>query len=177
MSISQQYPSTFNHFEIVNMLSREVNIKAPSLYQDSERSKILEILLGKQDAVEYVQAMPDMASVVIQFDPVKLPQSKLLVLLETVLNNIGGKVSKTLHNLNKYADDKAMQQQSQHILNITGLKCECCAMSLQMNLKRESGIDCVQVDYATHKATISGNISASAAIDLIIKHGYQLSRG
>jgi copper chaperone CopZ len=175
MAITSQRTSEFNNFEIINLYKCEVQVKAPRLYHDPHRAKILEVLLRKQDAIISVQITSDLASVAIQFDPVKLPQKSLFLLLDTLLDNIGNKVSKTFQKINPYRSAETIEQEVVLKLKINGMSCECCALSLEMNLKKEAEIQTVAVDFASATAIISGNISNHDAVKKIKSHGYSAS--
>lgn len=174
MTISIQQHSSYNHFEIVNLFSSEIKITAPSLYQDFERAKILEILLRKQNAVVSVQVVPDLAAVVIRFDPVITPQKNLLVLLETILANIGSKAGKTIQTINPYTAALAVNQENAIALTVTGMSCNCCALSLEMGLNRETEIRSANVDFTSATAKISGALTRQDAIDHIERLGYRV---
>ena len=79
------------HGTVVHALNRRVRIISPILLKDPERACVLEIMLQKRDGIEKVRTVPDIASVVIHFDPKKLPKAKLFNLLDALLVNLGKK--------------------------------------------------------------------------------------
>ena len=93
--------SEFKHFTLAHHTKRRVRIIATSLRKDQERAYILEMLLTKRQGIEAVKIVPAIASVTIHFDPQFLPAENLLLLLETVIRNIGLKPRQTI-NAMKY---------------------------------------------------------------------------
>ncbi len=73
------------HIQVAHQLKSRVRFIAPALRKDQERGYILEILLRKHAAIKVVRAVPDIASVVVRFDPHLLPRRSLLRLLDSVL--------------------------------------------------------------------------------------------
>jgi len=75
---------------------------SPVLLKDPERACFLEILLQKRDGIEKVSTVPDIASVVIYFDPKKLPKVKAIHPFGCVTGKSGQKenppLSVTLRN-------------------------------------------------------------------------------
>ena len=172
MAENLQNNSGSNHFEIIRQLKREVLIKAPCLYQDPERAKILEIILCKRDAVLSAQAVPGMASLAIQFDPVKLPLKNLFELLDTLLANIGSKVRETVQQLYPHRSMRTAGRENIFKLKISGMSCDCCAVSLEMNLKRESSIRAINVDFTSATARIIGDLTPQEALEQVQRYGF-----
>jgi len=83
---------SLTHGKVVHALNRRVRIIAPILLKDPERACVLEILLQKRDGIEKVRTVPEIACIVIYFDPDKLPKAKLLTLLDVLLANLAKEV-------------------------------------------------------------------------------------
>ena len=161
----------FRNFEIIQQLKQQISVKAPCLYQDPERARILEMLLCKSDAVESAQASPTAASVAIQFDPVKLPLEKLFILLDSLLANIGCKVSNTLQQM-KSRLVNSTQPESVSSFLINGMKCESCAVSLEMILNRHLEINEARVDFKSASLRVRGQLSPQKIVELVRGTGF-----
>ena len=89
--MTSAHTGKLTHGKVVHTLNRRVRIIAPVLHKDHERACVLEILLQQRDGIEKVTTFPDIASLVIYFDPQKLPPAKLFPLLDALLANLGKK--------------------------------------------------------------------------------------
>ena len=76
------------HFRVVHRLSRRIRVIAPPLIKKTERCYILEILLRKHPAVKDVVIVAEIGSLTIRFDPLALPEERLLATLDAVLGNL-----------------------------------------------------------------------------------------
>ena len=162
----------FNNFEIIQQLKQQICIKAPCLYQDPERARILEVLICKSDAVQSAKASPAAASVAIQFDPVKLSLEKLFILLDSILANISRKVSNTLQKM-KSCLVNSTQPESFSSFLIDGMKCESCALSLEMILNRHPEINEARVDYKSALLRVRGQLSPQKIVELVLETGFE----
>ena len=81
----------YKNFRLVHELKRRIRIITPTIKNDRERGYILEILLKKRPEIRRIRTIFRIGSVVIEFDPVKLPKKNLLILLDAVLGNIAQK--------------------------------------------------------------------------------------
>ena len=82
--MTTSHPGSLTHGKVVHALNRRVRIFSPILLKDPERACVLEIMLQKRNGIEKVQTVPDIASIVIYFDPQKLPKAKLFSLLDAL---------------------------------------------------------------------------------------------
>jgi P-type Cu+ transporter len=87
--MKSSHTGSLAHGKVVHALNRRVRIISPVFHKDPERACVLEILLQKRDGIEKVRSVPDIASIVIYFDPKKLPKAKLFTLLDALLGNLG----------------------------------------------------------------------------------------
>ncbi len=163
------------HGKVVHTLNRRVRIIAPILHKDPERACILGILLQKRDGIEHVRTVPDIASIVIHFDPDKLPKTKLLTVLDALLANLGKKKSTAANNTAQLmpaeADEHLAEQEFN--LSIDGMSCVSCALLIEMLLKRDPRISSANVNYATETATVTGRTTKENVCMLIGNMGYR----
>ncbi|MGZ8916429.1 MAG: HAD-IC family P-type ATPase [Methylobacter sp.] len=164
------------HGKVIHALKRRVRIISPVLHKDPERAYILEILLRKRAGIENVRSVADIASIVINFDPEKLPKADLLKFLDTLLGNLGQRksiavVSKKPAKLT-FAGQTCVSEQEFNIA-IEGMTCISCALLIEMLLKRDPHISSAHVNFATETATVVGRISKDELCSLINKIGYQ----
>ena len=165
--------SRFNNFEIVQEIKHQLCIKAPCLYKEPERARIFEMLLCKRDAIKSAKASPAAASVAIQFDPEKLPLEKLFILLDTILENIGCKVSNTLKQMKSVALNSTQSKVVSSFL-INGMKCVSCAISIEMTMNRNPEINRACVDFNSSTLKVEGNISNQEVVNLVHNMGFEL---
>ncbi len=150
------HTGNLTHGNVVHALNRRVRVISPVLLKDPERACVLEILLQKRDGIETVRTVPDIASIVIYFDPDKLPKANLLTLLDTLLANLGKRKPTTaLTNASQLIplDDDAGLAEQEFNLSIEGMSCVSCALLIEMLLKRDPRISSANVNYATETAT------------------------
>ncbi|MFW5443500.1 MAG: heavy-metal-associated domain-containing protein [Methylococcaceae bacterium] len=160
----------FIHFEIIQEIKQQLCIKAPCLYQEPERARIFEMLLCKRDAIKSAKASPTAASVDIQFDSEKLSLEKLFILLDTILSNIRRKVSNTIQ---KAEEVISTQHGLESAFLITGMKCESCAISLEMAINRHPKINRARVDYKTATLKVRGIFSQQEIVKLVRDTGFE----
>jgi len=67
------------------------------------------------------------------------------------------------------------KQDSETVLSVKGMHCASCAVNIGNALKKVSGVKDANVNYATSKALISGNVSADKLISVIKSKGYSAS--
>ncbi len=165
-------PAEFKHFTLVHQTSRRVRIIAPGLRKDQERAYILEMLLNKRQGIEKVKIVPEIASVTIHFDPQYLPVENLLVLLETVIRNIGLKPSQTI-NAMKHKNTHSAEMLQDFVIGVGGMSCASCALFLEMVLQREPDITKATVNYVSETARIKGYLAKETLFQIISTNGYQ----
>ena len=162
----------FNNFEIIQEIQQLLCIKAPCLYQEPERARIFEMLLCKRDAIKSAKASPAAASVAIQFDSEKLPLEKLFILLDTLLANIGRKVSNTWYQMKSGAVNSTLPEFVTSFL-INGMKCESCAVALEMAINRHPKINGASVDFKSAILKVHGNFSHQEIVNLVRNTGFE----
>ena len=162
----------FKHFTLVHRTRRRVRIIAPSLRKDQERAYILEMLLSKRQGIDAVKIVPPIASATIHFDPQYLPVENLLLLLETVIGNIGLKPRQTI-NAMKYQNTHSSEMLQDFVIGIGGMSCASCALFLEMVLQREPDITKATVNYVSETARIKGYLPKEALFKIISSNGFQ----
>ncbi len=118
-TITQHY----KNFSLVHQLKRRIRIIAPVLKKDQERGYIFEILLKKRPEIKRVRSTIALGSVVIEFDPLRLPKSNLLILIDAVLGNIAGKSGAVIVQKKIEASGAAQDID----LAVEGMTCASCA--------------------------------------------------
>lgn len=166
------HTGSLTHGKVVHALNRRVRIISPVLLKDQERACVLEILLQKRDGIEKVTTVPDIASVVIHFDPKKLPQAQLFTLLDALLANLGKKKPATAVN-KPPADGDVVLAEQEFNLTVDGMSCVSCALLIEMLLKRDPRISSANVLYATETASVTGRVSKETLCTLINNMGYK----
>ena len=148
---------------------------APTLHKDRERAYILEILLQKHQGINRVRTVPDIASVVVNFDPKILPKKNLLTFLDTIIGNLGqnksGNFSHCLAEASAATDPNQPEQEIN--LAIEGMTCASCALLIEMLLRRDRNISSTSVNYATETASVRGKITKERLFARIGSMGYR----
>ena len=142
------------NFELVHQLSRRIRIIAPVLKKDQERGYIFEILLKKRPEIKRVRSVFSLGSVVIEFDPVGLPKSNLLILIDAVLGNIAQKQSSRRVQQKKVVDGPLQEVD----LAVEGMTCASCALLIEMVLKRDPRIKQASVNFGTETLSVQGQL-------------------
>ncbi len=171
--MKSSHAGSLTHGTVAHALNRRVRIIAPVLLKDPERACVLEIMLQKRDGIEKVRTVPDIASLVIHFDPKKLPKDKLFTLLDTLLANLGKrKPSATPAQLLLTDADLSIAKQEFN-LAVDGMTCVSCALLIEMLLKRDPRISSANVNFASETASVTGRVSKEAVCTLINNMGYK----
>ncbi|MGZ8946496.1 MAG: heavy metal translocating P-type ATPase [Methylococcaceae bacterium] len=161
--------------KVIHSLKRRIRIISPVLFKDAERAYILEILLRKRAGIEKTRTVHDIGSIVIHFDPKKLPKADLLKFLDTLLGNLGQRkpavISYTPISLT-FSGQTCLSEQ-EFSISIDGMTCVSCALLIEMLLKRDPRISSAQVNFATETATVIGRLSKEDLCGLVDKMGYQ----
>lgn len=165
------------NFYIVHNLKHRIRFIVPGLSKDFERIYILAILLRKHRGVLSVHAVPEIASVVVYFEPDILPKPKLLRLLERLIGNLGkqSKASTRLALVAKRDGDLAKQPLRDFSLSIEGMTCPSCALLVEVRLRRDPRISSAAVNFATETAIVRGSIGKDELFDSIESMGYRAS--
>ncbi|MDD5412898.1 MAG: cation transporter [Methylobacter sp.] len=146
---------TPKNFQLVHQLTRRIRIISPILKNDQERSYIFEILLKKRPEIKRIRSVYALGSVVIQFDPIKLPKKNLLIVLDAVLGNIALKQIDQ-HKQQKKIFDGPLQEID---LAVEGMTCASCALLIEIVLKRDSRIKQASVNFGTSTLTVYGQLT------------------
>jgi Cu+-exporting ATPase len=162
----------FKHFTLAHRTRRRVRIIAPGIRKDQERAYILEMLLNKRQGIQAVKIVPAIASVTIHFDPQCLPVENLLLLLETVIRNIGLKPRQTINAI-KYKNTHSVEMLQDFVIGIGGMSCASCALFLEMVLQREPDITKATVNYVSETARVKGYLSKEALFKIISSNRFQ----
>ena len=174
--MKSSHTGSLSHGKVVHALNRRVRIVSPILLKDPERSCVLEILLQKRDGIEKVSTVPDIASVVIYFDPKKLPKATLFTLLDALLANLGKrKPAATLSHSSQLVPtegDISLPEKEFNLI-VDGMTCVSCALLIEMLLKRDPRISSANVNYASETATVIGRVSKETLCTLIDNMGYK----
>ena len=176
IEMKSTHTGSLTHGKVVHALGRRVRIIAPVLLKDQERACVLEILLQKRDGIEKVRTVPDIAAVVIHFDPEKLPQAALFSLLDALLANLGKRKPAVISNNSVQAmpvEGGESPLEQKYNLAIDGMSCLSCALLIEMVLKREPRISSATVLYVTETALVTGSISKEVLCKLIDSLGYK----
>ncbi|MFZ4698529.1 MAG: heavy metal translocating P-type ATPase [Candidatus Methylumidiphilus sp.] len=164
-------------FFLVHNLSRRIRCIIPGLIKDFERTYVLAILLRKHEGILSVRAVPEIASVVVYFDPGILPKSDLLILLGKLAGNLGkqSKASPRLALIAKPNEDFNHQPQRDFSLSIEGMTCPSCALLIEVRLRRDPRIASAAINFATETAIVRGKIGKEALFAQIGGMGYRAS--
>jgi len=162
---------SFNNFEIIEAIKQQLFIKAPCLNQEPELTRIFEMLLCKREAISFAKASPSADSITIQFDSKKLPLEKLFILLDTILANIKCKASNSICTKKTKAVNPAETESTSNFF-IHGMKCESCALSLEMVISRYPKVDKAFVDFKSSILKVYGDVSHQEIVSLIRVTGF-----
>ena len=173
--MKSSHTGNLTHGKVVHALNRRVRIISPVLLKDPERACVLEILLLKRDGIEKVRTVPDIASVVINFDSKKLPKEKLLTLLDALLVNLGKRKPAAISSCSQLVATDADLSLSEQEFNLTvdGMTCVSCALLIEMVLKRDPRISSANVNYASETASVTGRVNKEILCTLIDNMGYK----
>ena len=162
----------YSQFTITHHSKQQINIVVPSLFQNIERAYILQTLLLKREAVEYIEIIPEKNAVTIHFDPEQLPKVKLLNLLEIVIANFSKKPRDCKKKVIEQEEYKNGTPQNV-VFGVGGMSCTSCALFLEMILSRNVNNVHVNIDYDTEIGTICGYLNKAEVFKIITDNGYQ----
>ncbi|MCK5831027.1 MAG: copper-translocating P-type ATPase [Methylococcales bacterium] len=160
--------TSYKNFDLAHQLKRRVRIISPVLKKDQERCYILEILLKKRSEIKRVRSVFSIGSIVIDFDPARLPKKNLLIMLDTVLDNIAQKKSLPNKKKKKQFSGKAQEVD----LAIQGMTCASCALLIEMVLNKDPNIKSANVNFATETVTVHGKLNKEQISDKMESLGY-----
>ncbi len=159
---------TYQNLSLVHQLKRRVRIIAPALKNAPERGYIFAILLKKRPEIKRVRSTFALGSVVVEFDPKRLPKTNLLIMLDAILGNMGGK------NGTGANQPKAFAGPLKEIdLAVEGMTCASCALLLEMVLKRDPKIKQASVNFGTETLTVHGQLSKDDVCARVESLGYK----
>lgn len=156
------------HFRIAHRLSRRLRIISPLLVQAAERCYILEILLRKQPAIREVSVVPEIGSVTLRYDPMKLPEARLLATLDAVLGNLSA--APQVETAPVVPVDGPVSECS---LAVEGMTCASCALLIEMKLRRDPRVRSANVNFAAATVTVQGVIDREAVSAVVQRLGYE----
>ncbi|MCF7966861.1 MAG: heavy metal translocating P-type ATPase [Methylobacter tundripaludum] len=168
MDTQTSHPAPKN-FQLVHQLTRRIRIISPILKNDQERGYIFEILLKKRPEIKRVRSVYALGSVVIQFDPTRLPKKNLLIMLDAVLGNIARKQAEQ-HEQQKKVFEGPVQEVD---LAVEGMTCASCALLIEMVLKRDHRIKQASVNFGTSTLTVHGQLAKDDVSAKVATLGYQ----
>ena len=174
MTLQTQYLP--GHFQLVHSLSRRVRFIVPSLIKDFERIYVLAILLRKHQGILKVRAVPEIASVVLHFDPRVLPKPNLLGLLDRLIANLSGESTAKPRLALTYNPTQgfASLPVRQYCLSVEGMTCPSCALLIEIRLQRDPRIVSAAVNFSTGTAMVQGKIDKEALFVQMAGMGYRV---
>lgn len=159
---------TYQNFSLAHQIKRRIRIITPLLKNDPERGYIFEILLKKRPEIKRVRSTFALGSVVVEFDPKRLPKTNLLIMLDAILGNMGGKNGAGANQ------PKALAGPLKEIdLAVEGMTCASCALLLEMVLKRDPKIKQASVNFGTETLTVHGQLSKDDVCARVESLGYK----
>lgn len=161
-------PASFKNFHLEHRLSRRVRLVAAPLRKNPERCYILEILLRKRPEIKEIRAVPEIGSLVIHYDPSRLPEANLLTTVDFILGNLIARPAAPAVTAAP-APDGPLQECS---LAIEGMTCASCSLLIEMSLRRDPRIRNANVNFAAQTALIHGQISREEIFTLVKRLGY-----
>ena len=164
--------NNFQRFSIAHQLQRRIRILVPSLCKDQERAHILVILLLKREGIEQVKVTPAIGSMTIYFDPHALPADNLLILLDSVIRNLGLKPLASIHAL-QHKSRHAEQSLQDVVFGIGGMSCASCALYLEMLLQRQPDVIKVSINYVSETARVTTYLTNRELFKIVNDNGYQ----
>ncbi len=156
------------HFKVVHRLARRIRVLAPALEKEQERCYILEILLRKHPAVSDVNLVPEIGSLTIRYDPVVLPEARLLATLDAVLGNLLAAPRAPQAPLAPVAGPV-----QECTLAVEGMSCASCALLIEMKLKRDPRVRSATVNFAAATLAVFGVIDRDGIAELDRRLGYE----
>lgn len=161
-------------YQIVHSLSRRIRIIVPAWRNDFDRCYVLAILLRKRVGIVRVRPTPEIASIVVVFNPRHMPKVELTALLNLLIANLGQAV---LYPSPSMADGRPSSLDKLPLrdfnFSIEGMSCPTCALLLEVRLRRDPRICSARINFATATATVQGHLDKSTLFQVIADMGYQ----
>jgi Cu+-exporting ATPase len=162
-----------SRLRVVHRLPRRIRIIAPALAKNEEKSYLLEILLRKHAAIENVRVVADIGSVVVHYDPAKLPEYRLIALLDAVIGNLAAAPDRSAQAAVSPAPTFTAEGPAQECLAaVEGMTCASCAALIELSLKRDPRVESVAVNYAAETVTLKGHLTKDELFRSVAKLGY-----
>jgi len=158
------------HLRVVHRLAHRLRVVSTLLARQPERCYILEILLRKHPAITGVRTVPEIGSVVVHFDPARLPEERLLATLDAVIGNIVSAPSPKPVVAAPLPPDAPLQECN---VAVEGMTCASCALLIEMSLQRDPRVQNAAVNFAAGTATIKGHLSRDELFASVKKLGYE----
>jgi len=155
---------------VVHRTRHRIRLFAPALRGDRERAYLYEILLRKHSAIGSVRVSLAIGSVTVYFDPDRLAADKLVVLLDTVLGNLGR--APLAAGVSGAAGTAAGPERDFH-LALEGMTCISCALLIEMLLRRDPRVSRASVNFATETAQIRTSMTREQLYGTIGNLGYR----
>jgi Cu+-exporting ATPase len=161
---------THRHLRVVHRLAHRLRVVSTPLVKQPERCYILEILLRKHPAINGVRAVADIGSVVVHYDPAKLPEQRLLATLDAVIGNIVSAPPPKPPAALAVPPDGPLQECN---VAVEGMTCASCALLIEMSLNRDPRVQGATVNFAAGTATVKGHLSRDELFATVKKLGYE----
>ncbi|ACV37221.1 heavy metal translocating P-type ATPase [Accumulibacter sp.] len=158
----------YRNFRVAHRLIRRVRVVAPPLVRNVERCYILEILLRKRPEISEVRAVPEIGSLAIHYDPGRLPEQRLLAIVDGVLGNLI--TCPPARPAASVIDGAPLQE---HSLAIEGMSCASCALLIELSLRRDPRVQLANVNFAAQTAIVRGTLSRDDVFALVGRLGYR----
>lgn len=157
--------------QVAHALSWRLRVVVPSLVGDTERLCVLDILLRKRPGVVAIKTVARLGSVTIEFDPTRLRRADLIRLLDAVIPNLGTAANDNRANVSNRAGAAGPAEELR--LCVEGMSCASCAVLIELNLRRQPGVDFASVNLASETAVVRSTLDREAVFDLISRLGYK----
>jgi Cu+-exporting ATPase len=158
------------HLRVVHRLAHRLRVAATPLAKQPERCYILEILLRKHPAITGVRTVPGIGSVVVHYDPARLPEERLLATLDAVIGNIVSAPPPKPLVAAPLPPDAPLQECN---IAVEGMTCASCALLIEMSLQRDPRVQNVAVNFAAGTATVKGHLTREELFASVAKLGYE----
>ncbi|MBZ0096953.1 MAG: heavy metal translocating P-type ATPase [Sulfuricella sp.] len=159
-------PAAPARFTVAHRLARRLRIVSPLLAKNPERCYILEILLRKRPEIKEVRAVPAIGSMVVHYDPARLPEARLVAILDAVLGNISAAPAAQSPVTAPAGPPRECA------VAVEGMTCASCALLIEMKLKRDPRVRNASVNYAAGTASVTGALGREEVSALVARLGY-----
>ncbi|MDP2794632.1 MAG: heavy metal translocating P-type ATPase [Sulfurisoma sp.] len=154
-------------FAVVHRLARRVRVVSPLLAKNPERCYILEILLRKRPEIRHVRAVPEIGSLVVHYDPLRLPEERLFATLDLLLGHLDVKMPKSAP-----AAEPITGPTRECAVAVEGMTCASCALLVEMKLKQDPRVRKASVNYAAGTASVEGALGRDEVSAIVRRLGY-----